>query len=141
MKALSFSRDPSSLGDCLLVTGMVPAEAGPHLPRLACVPGACVPRGAPHRLCRTQTREGESRKQDPRGCRGGLPFPWGLDDTGGPALPNPLLVPAAFPLCPLPLLLQHLGLPEAALQQEAPQRGVRQRGHRGAGGRRAHPAR
>lgn len=52
-----------------------------------------------------------------------------------------LLVAAAFPLRPLPLLMQHLGLPEAALQQETPQRGVHQRGHRGAGGRRAHPAR
>lgn len=72
---------------------------------------------------------------------GGLFLPLEADGTGVGLALTLLLVPPAFPLRPLPLLMQHLGLPEAALQPEAPQRGVQQRGHWGAGGRRAHPAR
>lgn len=72
---------------------------------------------------------------------GGLFLLLEADGTGAGLALTLLLVPPAFPLRPLPLLMQHLGLPEAALQPEAPQRGVQQRGHRGAGGRRTHPAR
>lgn len=60
-------------------------------------------------------------------------FLGGLISAGSPFSNRPPF-PAAFPLRPLPLLMQHIRLPEAALQQEAPQRGVRQRGRRGAGG-------
>ena len=143
MKAASFNRVASCSGDFCPVTWGVPCRGRTQPPQV-CVFFWSISRGM---VCSLQAfqevgapRIGESWRRS--GVCGGGPSSllWRLMAQSWPG-PNRPPCPPAFPLCPLPLLVQHLGLPEAALQPEAPQRGVQQRGHRGAGGRRTHPAR
>ena len=135
MKAASFSRVASCSGDFCPVTRGVPCRGRTQPPQV-CVFSWSISRGM---VCSSQALGVVEEEWGM--CVRGLFLPVEADDTGAGLALTLLLVPPAFPLRPLPLLMQHLGLPEAALQPEAPQRGVQQLGHRGAGGRRAHPAR